>query len=168
MYFISAPPLVNRTAMWKSTIPRLFLRQLGPQPFLSFSHFGRVRQGEVVRLEYLANLDFGTSAEGSSLEPLDCFLNRLCLPEPVAGNEFLAFGKWPIDHCIQAFRKSHALALGTRVESISSEHHSRFYQLFVELPHFRNQFLGGKNARLRIFTAFHKHHKSHGYASSLC
>src|SRR5580692_110417 len=115
---------------------------LGMQAFLSFSHFRGIRQSEVLHLEYLANLDFDASVEWSPLEPLNSFLQRRCLPQPVTRDEFLGFGKWSIDHCSLTFRKSHALALGTRVESVSREHHPRSYQLFVELPHFRKQFLG--------------------------
>src|SRR5215472_13723938 len=48
---------------------------------------------EVFGLEDLANLYVGLAYVGTALDPLDGLFERLDLPEPEAGDEFLAFGE---------------------------------------------------------------------------
>jgi hypothetical protein len=56
---------------------------------------------EIVGLEHLANLDLGITVRewiGTALDPLDCFLQRLHLEEPEAGDQLLGFGEGAVDN----------------------------------------------------------------------
>src|SRR5258708_23028504 len=60
--------------------------------FLLFAQFGRQFRAKVGGLEQRANLDFGFAGMRirATLQPLDRLIHRLDLPEPEAGDEFLA------------------------------------------------------------------------------
>src|SRR3546814_5656990 len=57
------------------------------------AQFRRHLLGEVVHLEPLAQLDFGAAVERRALQPINRFLLRSDLPDPVAGNPSLGLGK---------------------------------------------------------------------------
>src|SRR5580692_8064870 len=60
--------------------------------------FGSQILAEIGRLEHRTNLHLNPAIERSPLQPFHRFLDRPNLPQPVAGNEFLALGEWTINH----------------------------------------------------------------------
>src|SRR3989449_10148488 len=115
---------------------------------------------EVVRLEHLANLYF-TFLERGPLQPLDGFVQRLHLPQPEARDQLLRLGEGPVDHRPLAPGEPDARALGARLQPLPSEHHARFLQLDVELPHFRQDLFVGEDPGLRVLVGLDQHHESH-------
>src|SRR5262245_52716649 len=80
---------------------RLLIRPLvscspwAPLPFLFSALLGRHGGGEVFHLEDWTQLDLAVRVVriGATLDPCDCLIHRLHLPDPVAGNELLCFSK---------------------------------------------------------------------------
>ena len=64
------------------------------------AQFGCELCAEIFGLENLPDLDFGFSRVRirAALEPVNCFLEGIQLPNPEARNEFLGFREWAIDH----------------------------------------------------------------------
>ena len=82
MYFIGRPSSVGAVAL-------PLLAQLGCEIL-----------AEILRFEDLADLDLAVLAMrvGAALDPFDRLLQRLALPEPEAGDQFLRLGERPVDH----------------------------------------------------------------------
>src|SRR5689334_20386904 len=74
-----------------------FCRHLLAKTLLLRSQFRSQLSGEVLRLKNRANLDFRSSVEWSSFEPLDGFIDRPHLPEPKAGDQLLRLRERSID-----------------------------------------------------------------------
>src|SRR5207244_5341075 len=64
---------------------------LRPQAFFLLAQFRRELRAEVRRFEHTPDLDLGAVTEGRAAEPFECFVFRLHLPQPVAGDELLGF-----------------------------------------------------------------------------
>src|SRR6266568_3969252 len=63
-------------------------------------------------------------------------------------DQLLHLGERPVDHRRLAPGESDARALGARLQPLPSEHHARFLQLDVELPHFRQDLFVGEDPGL--------------------
>src|SRR2546426_5894103 len=133
---------------------------LSPQSLLLLLELRLERITEVVRLEHLANLYF-TFLERGPLQPLDGLVQRLHLPQPEARDQLLRLGEGPVDHRPLAPGEPDARALGARLQPLPSEHHARFLQLDVELPHFRQDLFVGEDPGLRVLVGLDQHHESH-------
>src|ERR1044072_7494500 len=74
---------------------------------------------EVLELEELAQLDLAVLVVwvGAGHHPFDGLCLRLDLDDPVAGDQFLGFGKRPVDHAALAAGKADARALLARLKS---------------------------------------------------
>src|SRR5688500_2687551 len=134
---------------------------LSAQPVFLRSELRRELGAEILGLEDLANLDLRIAAERRALEPLDCLLLRLHLPDPEARDQLLGLRERAIDDRPILSRESHARALGAGLKSLTREHHSRLHQLFVELAHLRQLFLSRHDARFGVLVGFHQYHESH-------
>src|SRR5213593_1690561 len=115
---------------------------------------------EVVRLEHLANLHF-TFLERGPFQPIDGLAERLHLPQPETGDQLLRLGEGSVDHRPLAPGEPDARALGARLQPLPSEHHARFLQLDVELPHCRQDLFVREDPGLRVLVGFDQHHESH-------
>src|SRR4030081_1560849 len=91
----------------------------------------RELRAEILRLEYLAELDLGPAVEGGSLQPFDRLLSGLHLPDPEAG-----------DHRALLSFEPHARTLRARMKPIPREHDARLGQLFIVLAHLGEVLLG--------------------------
>src|SRR6266498_3562767 len=108
----------------------------------------RERLAEVLRLEYLPDLDLGPAVERSALQPLDRLFLRLHLPQPEAGDELLRLGERPVDHGPLASVEPDPHAFRARLEPLAREHHAGLGQLLVELAHLGQDLLVREDARL--------------------
>src|SRR5437879_416337 len=151
--------------------PRLRLRCL---PLLLLAHtllplldLGSGLSAEVFRLKHSANLDLGSPVERSALEPLDRLFHRPHLPQPEPGDQFLRFREWPVDHGPLSFGEPDPHAFRARMKPLARKHYACLHQLFVVLPHLGKEFLGRKNARLRVLVSLDYHHDSHRFISCL-
>src|SRR6266702_1694253 len=138
--FVAFTTIMNRMVL----SPLLGLRA---QSLLLLLELRLERITEVVRLEHLANLHF-TFLERGPFQPLDGLAERLHLPQPETGDQLLRLGEGPVDHRPLAPGEPDARALGARLQPLPSEHHARFLQLDVELPHFGQDLLVGEDPGL--------------------
>src|SRR6202167_4878089 len=82
---------------------------------------------EVFGLEDLADLYVGLAFVGTALDPLDGLLERLDLPEPEAGDEFLAFREGAVnDGGAVLAREVDAGAFGGGVKTVVAYQNSGF------------------------------------------
>src|SRR5262245_39459596 len=147
---------------------RLFLPlDFRAEPLLLLLQLRRESRAQFLRLEHLTNLDLGLVERGA-LEPFDGFFLRVHLPQPEAGDQLLGLGERAVNHDPIAGGKPDSRTLGARMESLGCEHHAGFHQLFVELPHIRQDFLVRQNAGLAVFVGFDQHHESHRKSPSIC
>src|SRR5207244_3352940 len=102
-----------------------------------FSELRREGGTKVVRLEDLANLDFGAAVERRALEPLDRLFFGPDLPEPEAGDELFGLGERTVCHGPFRAVEHDARALGARLKPFGGEHDPGFHQVFVVLAHCR-------------------------------
>src|SRR5262245_31517279 len=104
----------------------LLLRlDLSAEALLLFANLaGRIDRGEIGGLEDLPDLDFAVLAVRirAALDPLDRLGERLALPEPEAGDEFLRFGEWSVDDGALGALKADAGALRARLQPLAGEH----------------------------------------------
>ncbi len=125
-------------------------------------HFGSQIRAEIICFEHLANLDFCATAEGSALQPLDCFVQRLALPQPKACDQLFRLGEWAVDdRLLIAGTEFHAYAFRRRLQSLGGEQHAGLYQLFVELGHVGENFLIREDSRFGILIRFYYHQEPH-------
>src|SRR5688500_537776 len=134
---------------------------LSAQPVFLRSELRRELGAEILGLEDLANLDLRIAAERRALEPLDCLLLRLHLPDPEARDQLLGLRERAIDDRPNLSRESHARTLGAGLKAFTRQHHPRLHQLFVELAHLRQLFLGGHDSTFGVLVGFHQYHESH-------
>src|SRR6516162_7477213 len=90
---------------------------------------------EVFGLEDLANLDVGLAFVGTALDPLDGLFERLDLPEPEAGDEFLAFSEGAVGDGAVLAGEVDAGAVGGGVKTVVAYQNSGFQELVVEFVH---------------------------------
>jgi hypothetical protein len=90
---------------------------------------------EVLGLEDLANLYVGFAYIGTPLDPLDGLFERLDLPEPEAGDEFLAFGEGAVGDRAVLAGEMDAGAFGGGVKTVVAYQDSGFQELVVEFVH---------------------------------
>src|SRR6516165_1374114 len=83
---------------------------------------------EVFGLEDLANLYVGVAdvENGTALDPLDGLFERLDLPEPEAGDEFLAFGEGAVGDGAVLAGEVDAGAFGGGVKTVVAQQDSGF------------------------------------------
>src|SRR5438309_1672685 len=135
-------------------------RFLGP-------HFGGQVGAEIICFEHLPNLDLFAAAEGSALEPLDCFVARFALPQPEAGDQLFRLRERSIDdRLLAAGSEFHAHAFRRRLQSFTGEHHAGFDELFVEPGHLGENFLIRKRSSFGILVRLYYHHEPHFSLSS--
>src|SRR5260370_33587062 len=92
----------------------------------------------------LSYFDFGllVGRGRRSLRPLDRFLQRLHLKNPVAADQLLRFGEWSTDpRFLSADRESDSRAFGTGVQTRRIDQNSRFGLLLVVLHRRGDRFL---------------------------
>src|SRR5438093_1256170 len=154
--------IMNRMVL--SPLPGLRGR-LRAQSLLLLLELRLERITEVLRLEHLANLHF-TFLERGTFQPLDGLAERLHLPQPETGDQLLRLGEGPVDHRSLAAGEPDARALGARLQPLPREHHARFLQLDVELPHGRQDLFVREDPRLRVLVGFDQHHDPHRFISS--
>src|SRR6266852_5931574 len=109
-------------------------------------------------LENLTDLE-GPALVGCTLEPLERFIDRPHLPQPVPGHELLGLRERPVDHGALLAVEPNPLALRARVEAASLEYHPRLDQLFVELLVLRHRFWrwGSRLVTLLAFLGHYQH-----------
>src|SRR5438132_4999705 len=103
-------------------------------------------------LEDLTDLE-GVAVERCPLQPLNGFVHRAHLPQPVAAYEILALREWPVDDGALLAVEPNALALGARVEAAIRDHNPGFDQLLVVLLELSHS-LRGRGSRRRGLVAF--------------
>src|SRR5215813_13830228 len=81
---------------------------------------------EVFGLEDLANLYVGLAYVGTALDPLDGLFERLDLPEPEAGDEFLAFGEGAVGDGALLAGEVDAGTFGGGVKTVVAQQDSGF------------------------------------------
>src|SRR5438034_11234911 len=79
---------------------------------------------EILHLEELADLDFAVPLVRvrAALHPLDRLGLVLHLDDPVAGDQLLGLGEWPVDHAALAAFEADARALRARLQPGAVEH----------------------------------------------
>src|SRR5262249_39729767 len=101
----------------------LLLRvDLSTKALLLFADLSRRADGsEVGALEDLPDLDLAVLGVrvGAALDPLDRFRERLALPQPEAGDQFLGLGKRPVDDSALGALEADAGALGARLQPLA-------------------------------------------------
>src|SRR5215467_7232734 len=117
---------------------------------------------EVFWLQDLADLYVGFAfvGVGASLDPLDGLFERLNLPEPEAGDEFLAFGEGAVNDGAVLAGEVDAGAFGRGVKTVVAYQNSGFQELVVEFVHFGHE-LGIGGCAFGVFRGFDDDHKSH-------
>src|SRR4051812_30766481 len=90
------PQLLRRDGCRLAALPCAKLR---PQSLFLLPQLGRELLAKVLGLEDWPNLDLGlaTHRVGTALDPLDRLVERLYLPDPVAGDQFLRLHKGTVD-----------------------------------------------------------------------
>src|ERR1700687_3612503 len=76
----------------------LLLRRLGAKPRFLLAQFGRQRLAEILRIEDLANFDFGAAVERRALHPFDRLVPRLHLNQPETGDKVAGHGERTMAH----------------------------------------------------------------------
>src|SRR5882762_5180201 len=91
---------------------------------------------EILGLKHLTNLNVRLLAwHGirTALDPINRLLQRLALPEPESGDQFLCLGEWAVDHSPLLCREPDPRSLRTRLKSFTGQHHAGLCQFFIEL-----------------------------------
>src|SRR5436309_2807396 len=114
---------------------RLALLDLGAHALFLLPQFGRELGPEVTGLEHRPDLDLGPAVEGRPLEPLDRLVDRLDLPQPVAGDQLLRLGARPVEDRAPAPGEPYALAPGAGVQPVARPLHARLAPVFAALAH---------------------------------
>src|SRR5258707_15267998 len=112
---------MDLSSLW--VVARIHLRllvvgHLRALPLLLRAQLRRELRSEILRLEYLADLDFGVTFErvGAALDPVDRLFLRFHLPDPEAGNQLLGLGEGTVDHRALRSREADARALRARLQ----------------------------------------------------
>src|SRR5215472_8831634 len=145
----------------------VFSTQLLAQELFLVPEFGRQIRAAVFHLLHRANFDFCTSVEGSPLEPLDGFLDRLYAPDPIARDQFFGFGKGSVFDEMVFAGEPHAFTLGAGPQPVGRQQQSGLGQFFVVLAHFAEQFRARKRSGLGFLACLHYDHDSHCFSPSL-
>src|SRR5687767_13615886 len=130
--------------------------------FLS-TKLGSELRAEVLRLEYLANLDLGIAGHRvrTALDPLDRFFLRLHLEQPESGYQLLGLGERTIDHGPLVTREPHTRTLRARVQSFAGKHDARLDKLFIVCAHLGQHLLRRHQACFGVPCGLYHHHESH-------
>src|SRR5215467_715456 len=117
---------------------------------------------EVFGLEDLADLyvAFAVGRVGASLDPLDGLFERLHLPEPEAGNEFLGLGERAVNDSAVLAGEADNGAFGRGVKTVVAYQNSGFQELVVEFVHVGHE-LGIGGCAFGVFRGFDDDHESH-------
>src|SRR5215217_5999884 len=118
---------------------------------------------EILQLEELAELDLAVPLIriGAALHPLDRLGLVLDLDDPVAGDQLLGLGEWPVDHGALAAFETDARTLRARLQPAAVEHDAGLHHLLVELGHRGKHFLRRHLAGFGIFRGLDDHHETH-------
>jgi hypothetical protein len=117
---------------------------------------------EVFGLEDLADLYVGLAFVGAALDPLDGLFERLDLPEPEAGDEFLAFGEGAVGDDAVLAGEVDAGAFGGGVKTVVAYQDSGFQELVVEFVQVGHELGIGECAFVfSVFRDFDDDHESH-------
>src|SRR5271156_4412431 len=116
---------------------------------------------EIFGLKDLADLYVGLAFVGAALDPLDGLLERLDLPEPEGGDEFLAFGEGSVsDDAAVLAREMDAGAFGGGVKTVIAYQDPGFQEVIVEFVQVGHELrIGG--LVFGFFRAFDDDHESH-------
>src|SRR5277367_5737948 len=118
---------------------------------------------EIFGLKDLADLYDGLAFVGAALDPLDRLLERLDLPEPEAGDDFLAFGEGTVsdDGAVLAGEMD-AGAVGGGVKTVIAYQDPSFREVVVEFVYVGHELgIGECDFVLGVFRAFDDDHESH-------
>src|SRR4051812_35173468 len=143
--------------------------RLVSQAVLQLAQLGRHLVAEIVGLEDLPDLDLAATLRRvrAALGPLDGLVERLALPQPVAGDQLLGLGERPVDDAALRTAELHARTLRAGVESLALEHHARLHELLVVPAHRGEQLLAGHLPCLGLLRRLH-HHYEPRHLSLLC
>src|SRR4029453_9176556 len=128
---------------------------------LLLAQLGGELLAEVLFLEHRPDLDHAL-LEWRALQPLDCLVHRLDLPEPVTGDELLRLGERAVDDTSVA-RAVELDALPARGwgDALAGEHDACLHKLLVVLSHRRQDLARAHFPRLRLRARLDEHHDSH-------
>src|SRR5215831_16440605 len=117
---------------------------------------------EVFGLEDLADLyvAFAIGGVGASLDPLDGLFERLHLPEPEAGDDFLGLGEGAVNDSPVLAGEADNGAFGRGVKTVVAYQNSGFQELLVEFIHVGHE-LGIGGGAFVFFLGFGDDHESH-------
>src|SRR4029079_7439129 len=96
----------------------------GAQSLVPLAQLGRHALAELVELEDGPDLDLGAAVERGLLEPLHGFVDRLHLPDPVAGDQLLGLGERSIDDGALLAGEADALAALRRLQTLGGKEHT--------------------------------------------
>src|SRR5580658_281630 len=118
---------------------------------------------EILGLEHTPDLDFLVApGKRRAPDPLHRLGERLHLPQPEAGDEFLGFGERPVAHdALAAAAEFYAHAALAGVQPLGRQQYAGLHQLLVEAAHFGEDLFAGQHATFGIFIGLNDHHDSH-------
>src|SRR5450755_434262 len=160
--------LADLRATGSTTSPiRRPLRATDRRRATGYSFFWR---REILHLIELPDFDVGALGHGvgCTLHPANRFLQRLALPNPVAGYQFRCVGEGThANHAVLPGER-HTSPLRRRLQPSSVVHDARGDEFLVVLAHGLDQFLARHRAGLGCLGGLYEDHESHGRCSFLC
>src|SRR5688572_21860558 len=90
----------------------------GAQALLLLAQLRGEVLAEILGLEHLPDLDLLPVREGGALEPRDRLVERLDLPQPEAGDQFLGMREGPSGDCAILSGETHAHAFRARLKAL--------------------------------------------------
>lgn len=90
------------------------------EAFLLSAEFGCQRRAKIFRLKDLSDFNLAILIMGiwAALDPFDCFLFRLDLPQLKTCDEFLRLSEWPVSHLTPLAGKFYTRTFGRRVQAL--------------------------------------------------
>src|SRR5690606_25843664 len=115
---------IVRSTFW--SMPRVFsgVAQLRAQAIFLLAHLRRVILAEILRLDHLTDLDLRIPQHRirAAAYPFHRLVHRTYLPDPVAGDQLLRFGKGAIDDGAGTSGEAHALAARGGLQAVAGQH----------------------------------------------
>src|SRR5262249_23099908 len=120
-------------------------------------------RGKILQFVELADLDVGNFKHriGAALDPGDGLIERIELPDPVAGDELVRLRKRPLGHRAVLARERHPRALGAWMQPAAVDHHAGGDELLVEFAHVGQQLPARQLAGFQIFGCLDQDHETH-------
>src|SRR5215471_18006636 len=139
-------------------------RELGALALFLLAQLRREVGAEILGFVHLADLDLAVPAlerTRAALDPFDRLVERLALPQPEAGDQFLGLGERAVDDAALVIGELDAHALRARMQALAGQHDAGLDQFLVETAHVGQQLLARHLAGLAVLGCLDHDAESH-------